>query len=382
MKVEIVSISAELLMGDILDTNTAYVSRSLREMNAQLTCKVVVGNDLEMIVDAFQAALRRADVVLAIGGLGDGANDFTRLAAAQVAGRSLTPQSPGIEGAQLLAGPDAHLNGFLLEAPQGTLICLPGKRREMGYLLDTEALPYLKRQIPATERQLGWVLLRTVGVMQSSLKQRLADLALDAHHRVIYDSYAGQTSIQLWVEADSPEQLTHELDAMKQLVLERLGDHVYGEGEARLEDVVMRSLVNRERRLAVAECYTERTLSRMLLKATASVKAPDDLVNVLSVGTWPEINEALQIDDLTPEDDLTRWCRTVSERLLQREKTDVGLFVYKNVTQGGVQLLVTLASHMGVSVMQRSFGGHPENINQWAATLGLSHLRRWLMAHQ
>ena len=48
---------------------------------------------------------------------------------------------------------------------------------------------------------------------------------------------------------------------------------------------------------------------------------------------------------------------------------------------GGVQILVTLASPNGVSVTQRSFGGHPENIDQGALTLGLAHLRRWLLVH-
>ncbi|MCP4427005.1 MAG: hypothetical protein GY803_21145 [Chloroflexi bacterium] len=378
MKVEIVSISSELLMGDILDTNTAYVSRSLREMNAQLTCKVVVGNDLEMIVDAIQAGLQRADVVLAIGGLGDSANDYTRLAAAQATGLNLTPRSPGIEGAQQLGGTDARLNGFLIEVENGTLICLPGRRREMGYLLDTEALPYLKQQIPVADSKLGWVLLRTVGVMESSLKQRFADLALDARHRVTYDSFAGQTNVQLWVEAESQEQIECELDAMKRLVLERLGDHVYGEGEARLEDVALQSLVESRRTLALSECYTEQILSRMMTKTPGA----DGIVRSLPVKTWMELNEAIQMDDLTPENDLTRWCRVAAERLRRQEETDLGLFVYKNVTQGGVQLLVTLASHTGVSVTQRSFGGHPENINHWAATLGLSHLRRWLLAHQ
>jgi hypothetical protein len=83
-----------------------------------------------------------------------------------------------------------------------------------------------------------------------------------------------------------------------------------------------------------------------------------------------------------PDDDLSRWCRIAAERLLERDGVDLGLIVYKNISQGGVQLLVTLASQLGVSVTQRSFGGHPDNIDQWAATLSLSHLRRWLLAHE
>jgi hypothetical protein len=84
---------------------------------------------------------------------------------------------------------------------------------------------------------------------------------------------------------------------------------------------------------------------------------------------------------LTNDTDLTRWCREAAERLKEKAAADIGLLVYNNITPGGIQLLITLASSSGVSVMQRSFGGHPDNIAQWASTLGMVHLRRWLLAH-
>ena len=378
MKVEIVSISTKLLMGDILDTNTAYVSRSLRKINAQLTCKVVVGDDLAMITDAMRVALRRSDVVLTIGGLDSHSENFTRLAAAQAANCPLIAQSPGIEGAHVMGGQDASMTGFLLETEDGILICLPEKRRELGFLLETEAIPYLRRHSLVLAQQ-DWVILRTVGIMESSLKQKLSDIVQDARHRVTYDSFTGQTNIQLWVQADSKAQIEHELEQMKQVVLTRLGDHVYGEAKDRLEEVVLQTLMQNGRKLALAECYTNQTLAGML----ETVKAPADSLYLLPVNSSTELADAVGIDDLKLEDDdLTRWCRIAAEQLIERDGVDLGLIVYKNISQGGVQLLVTLASRLGVSVTQRSFGGHPDNIDQWAATLGLAHLRRWLLAHK
>ena len=64
MKVEIISIGTELLVSDILDTNAAYISRSLREVSVTLTSKVTIGDHPEMIADAFRVALRRADFVI------------------------------------------------------------------------------------------------------------------------------------------------------------------------------------------------------------------------------------------------------------------------------------------------------------------------------
>ena len=63
--------------------------------------------------------------------------------------------------------------------------------------------------------QTGWTLLRCVGVMESSLKQDLADLAASSDKRITYDSFAGQTNIRLWAKADSPALLQEKLDHLK-----------------------------------------------------------------------------------------------------------------------------------------------------------------------
>jgi hypothetical protein len=214
--------------------------------------------------------------------------------------------------------------------------------------------------------------------MESSLKQKLKEIVQDARHRVTYDSFAGQTNIQLWVQADSAAQIRQELAEMQEVVLARLGDHVYGTGDDRLEDVVLQALRDSGNKLAVAECYTEKALAHTL----AGVPHVNNEVLMLPTTNWHELGEVLQLDELSPDADLTRWCRMAANRLVEHKGVNLGLLVYKNVTQGGVQLIVTLASHMGVSVTQRSFGGHPENINQWAVTLALAHLRRWLLAHR
>lgn len=378
MKVEIISIGNELLMSDILDTNSSYISRSLREVRVSLTCRVTVGDDPDMISDVLQVALQRADVVLTTGGLGRGANDFTRQAVARVTGRTLLDNPPGIEGAVLLGEDDPHPSGLMLKEPQGTLICLPGSRQDMAYLLETIVLPYIKEQLVSeVQVKSGWVLLRTVGVMESSLKQQLSDLGLMPTQRITFDSFAGQSNIRLWAEAESEEQVQHELAILRQEVLARLGDHIFGEGEERLEDVVLQTLLEKNIRLSIAECFTEQIFTRTLVRLPHASK----VVTAVPAQTWQEVNDYLSMSDFTPENDLTNWCRSVAERLLPATKTDISLVVYSNMTQGGVQLIVTLASALGVSVTQRSFGGHPENINQWACTLGLTHLRRWLMAH-
>lgn len=375
MKVEIISIGTELLVSDILDTNAAYISRSLREVNVSLTCKITIGDEPDMIADAFQVALRRADVVIATGGLGSGKDDFTLEAVTAVSQRPIIPEPPGIQGGILLGDGDSGSTGLMLEEENGILICLPGNRREMSYLLETEVLPFLRQELTSAE-QSGWILLRCVGVMESSLKQDLADLAANSDQRITFDSFAGQTNIRLWARANSEAAMQEKLHALKTAVSQRLGDHVFGEEVDRLESVVLQKLQKSNLRLSLAECYTHGLLATTLSVLDEASKH----VSLHPAQSGKELAAALHLDSLNP-DNLSQWCRTAANELRQQAKTDLSLVVYSNVTQGGVQILVTLASPNGVSVTQRSFGGHPENIDQWALTLGLTHLRRWLMVH-
>jgi len=376
MKVEIISIGTKLLMSDVLDTNSPYLSRTLRELDVRLTCKVTVGDDADMIADVLRVAMARADIVLTTGDPDDDVNANTRQAAARVTGRQLQSGKPGITGAIALGDADSDESAFLIEDSGRALICLPGNRREMSYLVENEVLPYIQKRLQAPGRG-TWVTLRTVDILESSLKLQLADLPLKEHHRISYDSFAGQTSIRLWAEGVSDEQNRRELAELKKEAYTRLGDHIYGEGQDRLERVVFHALEQSAKKLAFAECCTGEVLSQGVKRITSA----SDTIFALPVKESADLAHFLDLDTIVPDADLPAWCRSAAERLLARTTVDLGLILYKNATQGGAQIIVALASANGVSVTQRSFGGHPENINQWAYTLALAHLRRWLLAH-
>jgi nicotinamide-nucleotide amidase len=374
MKVEVVSIGTELLMSDVLDTNSAYISRSLQTVGAELIYKVTVGDNLERITEAFLVALDRADVVFAIGGLGTAVNDFTRAAAAAATGLEYDPDENIVIGATPIDVMPRYSTPFFIDQNDRLLFCLPGNRREMAYILETAVFPYLQRQ-----RQLksGWVLLRTVGLMESNIREMLSDLASEPNQKLSFDSYAGQTNIRLTVEADSEREIEEQLTNLNHQVRSRLGDHIYGEGNDRLEAAILNMLHLNSLKLAVIECNTSRFLTRALVQ----VPNYGTVVETFPFDQIEDLAAHLNVPVLTAQDEFTRWCRHVTELFRLKQKTDLSLFLYQQASPGGVQLSSFLSSAQGVSVTQRSFGGHPENINQWAATLGLSHLHRWLLAH-
>ena len=374
MKVEVVSIGTKLLMSDVLDTNSAYISRSLQMIGAELIYKVTVGDNLERITESFLVALERADVVFAIGGLGTAVNDFTKAAAAAATGLEYDPDENVVIDAIPIDVAPGESASFYIETNGRLLFCLPGNRREMAYILETAVFPYLQRQ---QQLKSGWVLLRTVGLMESSIRQMLSDLAIEPNQTLSFDSYAGQTNIRLSVESDNEQDIETELTELNLKVRSRLGDHIYGEGNDQLEVVILNMLRQKNYKLALIECNTSHHLSHAL----AQVPNHDAVVDALSFDTGDDLAAYLGINPLLPDEEFTRWCRQVAEQLRLKQDVGLSLFLYSHVNQGGVQLSSFLSSNLGVSVTQRSFGGHPENINHWASTLGLSHLHRWFLAH-
>ncbi len=376
MKVEIVSISNQLLMSDILDTNAAHVSRSLNQIKIDLTCKITVGDDLAMIASVLSAATQRADAVITIGGLGTGQNDFTREAVAQVLKRTYSPEFPGIEGATILGDKHAYMPGLMIQAEQSLVFCLPANRNEMAFLLETEVFPRLNTA--SLTQKSSWTLLRTVGVVASTLKETLIGVAQEPEEKITFDAFAGQANIRLWAQDSSDDAVQVRLTRLKETVLSRLGDHVYGEGEERLENVVLTHLLQNNHRLILAECNTNQSLTYLWRRLLPEGKR---LIEFANTDTDQELASSLQLPFHSENDDLISWCRLAAETQLIQANSELSLVIYKSLMQGGVQILVTLASPHGVSVTNRSFGGHPDYINEWACTLGLTHLRRWLLVH-
>jgi nicotinamide-nucleotide amidase len=374
MKVEVVSIGTELLMSDVLDTNSAYVARSLQTIGAELIYKTTVGDDLERIIEAFLVALDRADVVFAIGGLGTAVDDFTKAAAAAATGLEYDPGNNIVQGATLIDEMARNADAFFIDSHHSMLFCLPDNRREMAYILETAVFPYLQRQ---QQLKSGWILLRTIGLMESSIRQMMSDLLLAPNQSVSYDSYAGQTNIRLRVEAADEQEVEAQLTELNYQVRSRLGDNIFGEGNDRLEEVILRMLRQTNLRLAVVECNTDRFLSRAL----AQLPNYEAVVELFPFDKIDELTAYLDMPLLDSQDGFMRLCRQAVEQFRLKQGVALSLILLSNVSPGGVQLSSFLSSEQGVSVTQRSFGGHPENIDQWAGTLGLSHLHRWFLAH-
>ena len=366
MEIELISIGDRLLLSDILDTNAAHLSRQLHDAGLPVVCKTTVGDSIAILLDVLQSAAGRSQVIITIGGQADQTDGLVQRAIAHLEG----PIDVDEEPLTLAMG-----TCLLLVWPRLVIATLPDDRREMAYLLTTELLPYLQKHF-ASQWHRESLTLRVVGIAESSIADRLSDLMPYELACISYNSYAGQTAVSLWADSYLKEQATVNLAHLRQMVKSRLNSYVFGEGDVRLEDRTVVMLNQCSCHLAIAEYGTDGTLVK-LLKTAVSAPRIDNIVT----DDWQELNTKLGYTANEEDVDWTRSGRSIAEKLRVQFQTELGLFIHKRITGGGVQIMVTLATPKGVSIAQRFFGGEPQSINDWASTLGLDHLYRWLLAN-
>jgi nicotinamide-nucleotide amidase len=276
MRVELVTVGDELLLGDTINGNAAWLGRRLAENGVGVTRSVVVADRQDEIIGAVTEALGRADAVITTGGLGPTYDDLTRDALAVAAGAELH-RDPGIErrlrersagmglplqpmalrmaevpaGATLLDNPVGSAPGLRIQLAGGPVYALPGVPVEMRAITDTAVLPELRKAVtgpvPARRR------LRTACVRESELAARLAEVEALPGIALAYLPDPAEVSVRIIATGpDAPAAL----DRAEGLARELLGGVVHGIGEDTLDRVVHRLLGERSATVATAESLT------------------------------------------------------------------------------------------------------------------------------
>ncbi|MFC0039003.1 CinA family nicotinamide mononucleotide deamidase-related protein [Actinomadura rayongensis] len=276
MRVELLTIGDELLIGDVVNGNAAWLGRRLADHGVDVTRSVVVGDELDVIVAAVESALSRADVVITTGGLGPTYDDLTRDALAKAAGaalvrdpalerrlrervaaagRTLEPMALRMadvpEGARVLPNSEGSAPGLRFDLRGGVVYALPGVPYEMRTLMDATVLPELEERagLPAVARRT----LRTAGIWESVVATRLAPVERMDGVRLAYLPSPSEVRIRITAAGENPEALLAEAERAAR---DLLGDAVYGTGDESLDRVVHRLLAERGATVATAESLT------------------------------------------------------------------------------------------------------------------------------
>lgn len=286
MKAEIISVGTELLLGQIVDTNAAYLGQQLAELGIDVFFKQTVGDNPARVRGAVRLALSRADVVLITGGLGPTEDDLTVASVAEELNLPLEPHAEIAErirqffevrgrvptetvykqaliptGARAIPNLRGTAPGVHIDQDGRELFIMPGVPFEMYGMMESYVIPRLR------ERTGGVVIrsrvLRVTGEGESTVEARIKNLIGGTSPTIAPYAKLGEVHLRVTAKG-APSDVAAQLDAGEAGLRERLGEMIYGTNEESLELVVGRLLGERAATLAVAESCTGGLVAKRL----------------------------------------------------------------------------------------------------------------------
>ena len=295
MVAEVISIGTELLLGQIVDTDAAFLSQQLSGLGIDMYRRATVGDNLERAIEAVRQAVSRADAVFLIGGLGPTMDDLTRdiIAAVMDAplkrdeaiaahlteffdkrGYTMTPtilrQADVPEGARALPNANGTAPGLLLEKNGKIVIALPGPPNEFVPLFENEVYPVLLEKTAGQRQVIRSKTLRIVGVGESLAEEKVKDLMHDANPTVAPYAKLAEAHLRVTAKAPTAEEADALIAARAVQIYERLGDSIYGEDETTLEAVIVQLLKDGKKTVATAESCTGGMLASRIVNVPGS----------------------------------------------------------------------------------------------------------------
>lgn len=293
LSAEIITTGTEILLGDIVDTNAAWIAQQVREVGVNLYYKTTVGDNEPRIRGVLEMSLARSDILLVTGGLGPTADDITRDAIANATGRKLVRDEEIVEklrerfarwgntmtennlrqafipeGATVIPNPVGTAPGFLtpdLRHGRGArIIAMPGVPREMKRMMTESVLPYiltLTGGVGIIRRRI----LRTVGIGESSLDSQLGELMNAGNPTVGLAAHLGQADIRIAARGASADEAEALLDQMEAQVREKVGQYIYSATQDEsVETVLVRLLQEAAATIALLETSSAGAIAERL----------------------------------------------------------------------------------------------------------------------
>jgi nicotinamide-nucleotide amidase len=292
---ELLTIGDEILYGQIVDTNSQWMSVELDKIGIKVVRKTTVGDVESEMLTAFAEAEKRADVILITGGLGPTSDDLTKpclaryfncgLAMNEEALAEVTEffKSRGRElteiNRQQAALPTACIKitnalgtapGMWFDKGEKVFMSMPGVPHEMKKMMTDLVLPRLAKKyaLPVIHHKV----IRTIGIGESFLAEKIAEWenTLPPHIKLAYLPSLGEVKLRLTGFGSSLAQLESETNQLVEKLKERVGQFIYGYGETPIEVVIGETLRTRKLTLSIAESCTGGYLSHLITSVPGS----------------------------------------------------------------------------------------------------------------
>lgn len=280
MIVEVVAVGTELLLGQIVNGNAAFIGAALAERGFDAHYQQVVGDNLARMTEALKTAMGRSDAIVITGGIGPTPDDITREAICAATrrsmehsstyedilrarfsamGREMAPsnlrQADHPAGAELLPNPKGTAPGLALQHDGVWIFALPGVPEEMETLLLDQVVPRLREEAGIDEVLISR-LLRTWGRSESAVADELGDLFQSINPSIAFLASGGEIKIRITAKAENEAVARQLIAPMETEVRRRLGPSVFGTDGETVEEVLFGHLAERAWTVGTAESVT------------------------------------------------------------------------------------------------------------------------------
>ena len=408
MKAEIIAVGTELLMGEILNSNSRDIARELYNLGIDVYHQSVVGDNLNRVSKELETAFERADLVITTGGLGPTRDDLTKEAAAHFLKREMILDEESIrhledffgsrglplnegnkrqayfpEGAKIIPNENGTAPACIIEFDEKVLVILPGPPREVIPLMEKYIIPYL-------EKRTGKVFISDIinisGIGEGHMEEKIMDI-IEAQENPTVAPYAKEHGLTLRVtaSASTEQEARLLLEPVVKKICDRLGMDVYAIGDTTLEAVVASLLIEQNLSISVAESCSGGLLAGRLINYPGISK-------VFKEGFITYSNES-KINTLGVDYKILSKYGAVSEEVAKqmakgaadRAKSDVALSITGIAgPDGGTDEKPVGLVYIGlyllgeVKVMKMDSWGSRDNVRRRAVSQALDMLRREL----
>ncbi len=381
MEAEIITIGTEILLGQIVDTNTRAIAHRLRDLGLDIYRTSTVGDNITRIADAVAESMGRAAAVITTGGLGPTVDDPTREGIAlalgvktrfepalwaqieaRFASMGRTPSENNKRqayipiGAVPIENPVGTAPAFYYETSKSVVVALPGVPVEMNHLLENEVLPYLKERLHLSGTILTRV-IRTAGIGESALDDQISDLEELSNPTVGLSAHPGRVDIRITAKAASKHEAEEMIRGIETTLQQRLSSHIYGFDSDTLESAIGTLLADQGLMLAVVEYGTDGAL------ATGLVNLPSSFAG----------------GQMLSEPGVPSDMRDQLRSLMSETGAGAGLGLSIAQTASGWQLGLLRILPSGEAQREDTYGGGFLNENERGVSFSLEFLRRGLL---
>jgi competence/damage-inducible protein CinA-like protein len=375
---EIITIGTEILLGEIVDTNSAYLARHLRDQNIDVFRTATIGDNVERIASIIRETLARTQIIITTGGLGPTVDDPTREAVAlafgvemefrpdlwdqivermsrfgRIPGENQKRQAYIPKGAIPIKNDVGTAPAFIVEQGDKCVISLPGVPREMEYLSENEIIPYLKQRYQLSGLIKARV-LHSAGMGESLIDEQIGEFELLSNPTVGLAAHYGNVDIRITAKAENSQQADQLIADVEKAIREKLGRAVYGADDETLQEVVLTALTRKNWTLAVVEVDSGGELARLFTSASSAAFVSSSILPIL-----PENQNLGQV--LADE--------------IKKHHTEAGMGLTARPAKGKSEVDIVLITPLGIVTETRGYGGHPKNVPAWGAITALNMLR-------